>query len=143
MTAPSTYLRQMHEAGARRRLEIAKLLRDNPAATNKQLAAALNVSRDTIALDRKLMIEDLKNQTLNETELLRQDMVGRLESLNTKLELHRCDGKLPVSAIPEALRVTRSLIELLGVRKPVVEQLQIKKRTISFHTTVVGGALRS
>jgi transcriptional antiterminator len=139
MTAPSTYLRQLHEAAARRRFEIAKVLRNNPAATNKQLAAALNVSRNTIALDRKLMIEDLKNQTLTETELLRQAMVAKLESLNTELELHRKDGKLSVNAVHEMLLVHRSIIELLGIRKPVVEQLEIKKRTISFHTTTVGG----
>jgi DNA-binding CsgD family transcriptional regulator len=139
MTAPSTYLRQLYEAAARRRLEVAKLLRDNPAATNKQLAAALNVSRNTISLDRKIMIEDLKNQTLTETELLRQAMVSRLESLNTELELHRKDGKLSVNAVHEMLLVHRSIIELLGIRKPVTEQLEIKKRTISFHTTMVGG----
>lgn len=138
MSGPSQYVRQKREEGARRRLEVAKLLRDDPATTNKQLAAALNVSRNTITLDRKTMIEDLKNQTLTETELMRAEMVGRLESLNTELELHRRDGKLPVSVIHEALLVNRSIIELLGIRKPVVEQLEIKKRTISFHTTTVG-----
>jgi hypothetical protein len=139
MSGPSQDVRQKREAGARRRLEVAKLLRDDPATTNKQLATRLNVNRNTITLDRKLMIEDLKNQTLNETELLRANMVERLESLTTELELHRRDGKLPVSVIHEALLVTRSIIELLGVRKPVVEQLEIKKRTISFHTTIAGG----
>ena len=84
------------------------------------------------------MVEDLKTQTRTETELLRADMVERLESLNVELELHRRDGKLPVSVIHEALLVTRSLIELLGVRKPVVEQLEVRKRTISFTTTIAG-----
>jgi len=67
-------------------------------------------------------------------------MVERLESLNTELELHRKDGKLSVSVIHEALLVTRSIIELLGVRKPVVEQLEVRKRTISFSTSIVGRA---
>ncbi len=55
------------------------------------------------------------------------------------MELHRKDRKLSVSLIHESILVTRSMIELLGVRKPVIEQLEIKKRTISFHTTMVGG----
>lgn len=138
MTTPSTYLRQLHEAAAQRRLEIAKILREAPATTNKQLAAALNVSRNTIALDRKIMVEDLKNQTRTETELMRLDMVTRLESLNEELEKHRTDGKLPISVVHEMLLVHRSLIELLGIRKPVVEQLEVRKRTFSFTTAIVG-----
>jgi transcriptional antiterminator len=136
-TGNYVYLRQLQEAAARRRLEVAKLLRDNPATTNKQLASALNVSRNTITLDRKIMVEALTQNTLTETELLRAEMVGKLEHLNTELELHRTDGKLPVSVIHEALLVTRSIIELLGVRKPVVEKLEIKKRTINFTTSIV------
>jgi hypothetical protein len=138
MTAPSTYLRQMHEAAARRRLEIAKILRDAPATTNKKLAMALNVSRNTIAQDRTIMFEQLKQQTTNETKAMRAEMVQRLEHLNTELELHRKSGKLPVSVIHEMMLVHRSIIELLGIRKPVVEKLEIKRRTISFSTSIVG-----
>jgi DNA-binding CsgD family transcriptional regulator len=138
MTAPSTYLRQLHEEAARRRLEIAKLLRNDPTTTNKKLAEVLNVSRNTITQDRKAIVEQLKAKTMDETELLRADMVQRLESLTTELELHRKDGKLPVSVIHEALLVTRSIIELLGVRKPVVEKLEIKKRTLSFNVSTIG-----
>jgi transcriptional antiterminator len=138
MTAPSTYLRQLHEAAARRRLEIAKILRAAPATTNKQLAAALNVSRHTITADRKAIVKDLKNQTLTETEALRAAMVDKLESLNKELELHRRDGKLSVSVIHEMMLVHRSIIELLGIRKPVTEQLEVRKRTISFSTSIVG-----
>lgn len=140
MTQPTgnyTYLRQLREAAARRRLEIAKLLRDDPATTNLQLAKALNVSRNTITLDRKLMVEELKNETLSETELLRADMLQRLEKLHHELELHRRDGKLPVSVIHEGLLVTRSIIELLGVRKPVTEHLEVKRSSISFEVEVV------
>jgi hypothetical protein len=138
MTAPSSYLRQLHEEAARRRLEIAKLLRDTPSATNIMLAKALNVSRNTITLDRRVIVEQLKSETLTETERLRFDMVDRLENLNKELELHRKDGKLPVSVIHEGLLVTRAIIELLGVRKPVTEQLEVRKRTISFITSIAG-----
>ena len=138
MSGPSNYVREKREAGARRRLEIAKILRDDPATTNKKLAAALKVNRDTIALDRKAIMEQLKQSTLTETEQLRAAMVERLENLNAELEMHRDgDRKLPISVVHEMLLVHRSLIELLGVRKPVVEKLEIKKRTVSFTTSIV------
>ena len=143
MTAPSTYLRQLHEAAARRRLEIAKILRDAPATTNKQLAMALNVSRNTITQDRTIIVEQLKQQTMNETEALRADMMQRLEHLNTELELHRKSGKLPVNVIHEMMLVHRSIIDLLGIRKPVVEKLEVSKRTISFSTSIVGDGVRT
>jgi len=137
VSGPSQYVRQKREAAARRRLEIAKMLRDDPTTTNKQLAKVLNVNRDTVALDRKIMVEALHKETQSETELLRADMLQKLESLHHELELHRRDGKLPVSVIHEGLLVTRSIIELLGVRKPVVETLEVKKSTVAFRTTVV------
>ncbi len=138
MSGPCQYVRERREAGARRRLEIAKILRDVPGTTNKQLAAALNVSRNTIALDRRLIVDDLKNATLTETEQLRAAMVGKLENLNRELALHRKDGKLPVSVIHEMMLVNRAIIELLGIRKPVTEKLEVRKRTISFRTTIAG-----
>lgn len=138
MTQPSNRQRCLMEAATRRRLEIARILRDAPTTTNIMLAKALKVSRNTITQDRKIMVQDLKKQTMTETEALRADMVQRLESLNKELELHRKDGKLPVSVIHEALLVTRSIIELLGVRKPVVEKLEIKKRTLSFNVSTIG-----
>jgi hypothetical protein len=64
--------------------------------------------------------------------------VDKLESLNKELELHRRDGKLSVSVIHEMMLVHRSIIELLGIRKPVTEQLEVRKRTISFRTSIVG-----
>lgn len=140
MTAPSEYLRNLREQRESRRLGVAKALRDTPTATNIELAKVFGVTRDTIAEDRKAIVEQLKLNTLTETEQLRADMVGRLESLNTELELHRRDGKLPASVIHEMLLVHRSIIELLGIRKPVVEQLEVRKRTISFTTTIKGRA---
>jgi|SRR5450755_456083 len=139
MSGPSNYVREKREAGARRRLELARLLRDDPAATNLALAKALNVSRNTITLDRRMIVDELTKKTMDETELLRADMLQRLEHLHAELELHRRDGKLPVSVIHEGLLVTRSIIELLGVRKPVKETLEVRKRSISFQTQVVTG----
>jgi hypothetical protein len=138
MTAPSQYLRDLREQRESRRWGVAKALRETPNATNIELAKVFGVTRDTIALDRKALVEQMTESARTETELLRADMVGRLESLNTELELHRKDGVLPISVIHEALLVTRSIIELLGVRKPVVEQLEVRKRTISFTTSIAG-----
>lgn len=137
MSGPSQIVRERREAGARRRLEIAKLLRADPATTNKQLAKALNVNRNTIALDRRIIMEELQKNTLTETELMRAEMVAKLESLNEELELHRDGEKLPVSVIHEMLLVQRSLIELLGVRKPVVEKVEVKRSPIQFETIIV------
>ena len=64
-------------------------------------------------------------------------MLQRLESLQAELELHRKDGKLSVSVIHEALLVTRSIIELLGVRKPVVEKLEVRRSTVKFETQII------
>ena len=80
--------------------------------------------------------EQLHKSTLDETEAMRFEMVQRLEALNKELELHRKDGKLPVGVIHEALLVTRSIIELLGVRKPVTERSEVRKSTISFRTFI-------
>lgn len=143
MTAPSQYLRDLREQRESRRLAVVRALRETPNATNIELAKVFGVTRDTIREDRKAIVEQLKNNTLNETELMRAEMQGRLENLMVELELHRKDGKLPVSVIHEALLVTRSIIELLGVRKPVVEKLEIKKRTISFSTSIIGNGVTS
>jgi hypothetical protein len=138
MTAPTAYLRQLREGAARRRLELSRLLRDNPAATNKELAKTLGVNRDTIALDRKVIMEELQKSTLTETEQLRSEMVTKLEDLNNELERHRRDGKLPIGVVHEMLLVHRTLIEVLGVRKPVVERMDVNHRQpIVFQTTIV------
>jgi hypothetical protein len=137
MTQPSNHLRRLMEAATLRRLEIAKILRAVPTTTNIMFAKALKVSRNTITQDRKALMEQLQNAALTETELLRADMLQKLEHLNTELELHRTDGKLPISVIHEALLVTRSIIELLGVRKPVVEKLEVRRSSVKFETSIV------
>ena len=138
MTAPSEYLRTLREARESRRLSLAKALRETPNATNIQLAKVFGVSRNTIAEDRQAIIEQLKVSTVDETERLRAAMVQRLERLDGEIELHRLkDGRLPATLIHEWHLVTRSLIELLGVRKPVTEKLEIRRRTVSFTTSIV------
>jgi hypothetical protein len=106
-------------------LELAKLLRDNPEATNLELAAALNVNRDTIAEDRKALMELVTNDTLTEMELLREELRHKLESLEKEVELHRKDGKLSLGAIDQLLSITKAVIELTGARKPVKEQVEM------------------
>ncbi len=139
MSGPSQYVRQRREEAARRRLELAKLLRDDPRATNKQLAKTLNVNRDTIALDRKVIMEELTKTTLTQTESMRAEMVQELESLKDEVEKHRKDGKLSLQAIDRMLDISKAIIELTGVRKPVNEKMQVTHRApIQFNTMIVG-----
>lgn len=139
MSAPSTYLRQKREEAARRRLELAKLLRDDPKANNVELAKALNVTRNTIAEDRKVIMEEITKSTLTETELMRAEMVQELEGLKDEVEKHRKDGKLSLQAVDRLLDITKAIIELTGVRKPVNEKLQVTHRApIRFNTVIVG-----
>jgi hypothetical protein len=139
MSGPSRYVRQKREEAARRRLELAKLLRDDPKATNIDLAKALNVTRNTIALDRKEIMEQMTKSTLTETELMRAEMVTKLETLEAEVQLHRKDGKLPITAIDQLLSITKALVELTGCRKPVNEKLQVTHHPpIRFNTVIVG-----
>jgi hypothetical protein len=139
MSAPSHHLRQKREEAARRRLELAKLLRGDPKATNIALAKVLGVNRDTIALDRKEIMEQMTKSTLTETELMRAEMVTKLESLEAEVQLHRRDGKLPITGIDQLLAITKAVIELTGCRKPVNEKMQVTHRApIRFNTVVVG-----
>jgi hypothetical protein len=143
MSAPTTYLRQKREEAARRRLELAKLLRDDPDATNIQLAKALKVNRDTIALDRKVLVEQITKSTLNETEQMRAEMVTKLEALEAEVQLHRKDGKLPITAIDQLLSITKALVELTGCRKPVNEKMQVTHRApIHFRVTSVNTSVK-
>ena len=138
MAGPSNYVREKREAAGLRRLRIVKMLRENPGSTNLQLAKALGVGRETIAKDRKIMMQDVAKNTLTETESLRAEMFARLESLNEELELHRKSGKLPTSVIHEIHLITRSMIELLGVRRPVVEKTEVKHELPTFRCVIRG-----
>jgi hypothetical protein len=133
-------LRELREATARRRLELAKLLRNDPTTTNVSLAKSLNVSRNTIAEDRKAIMEQMTKSTLSETELLRADMVKKLDGLVAEVEKHRKDGKLSLSAIDQMLSITKALVELTGCRKPVNEKLDVRHREFPmFRGIIIGG----
>jgi hypothetical protein len=126
MTAPSTYLRQLREGAANRRLELARILRDTPDATNLELAAALNVNRDTIAEDRKALMELVTSETSSEMQQLREDLRQKLEALEAEVQKHRKeDGRLSHVAIDQLLSITKAVIELTGARKPVKEQVEM------------------
>jgi DNA-binding CsgD family transcriptional regulator len=122
MSGPSQYVRQCREEAAKRRLEIAKLLREDASLTNIILAVRLNVSRNTVTSDRKAIMEKLVQDTKTETELLRDGLVKKLEGLVAEVELHRKDGKLSLSAIDQVLSITKAVIELTGARRAVIEK---------------------
>lgn len=138
MSGPSQYVRQKREEATRRRLELARLLREQPTITNIASAKRLGVNRDTIALDRKAIMEQVKNDTKTETELLRDGMVQELESLKAEVEQHRKNGKLSLQAVDRLLDITKAIIELTGCRKPVVEKKLVRQNNkITFETEIV------
>jgi hypothetical protein len=140
MTAPTQYLRDLREHQTHRRLAVAKALRENPTATNIELAKMFGVTRETIALDRLAIMENLKQRTMTETELLRAEMVEKLDGLVGEVEKHRKDGKLSLSAIDQILSISKAVIELTGIRKPVVEKHLHKHTPIRFETSIVGAS---
>lgn len=138
MTAPSTYLRVKREEATRRRLELAKMLRDDPKATNLALAKALGVNRDTIAGDRKVIMEELKKTTMDETTFYRAKLLTKLEALLEELERRRTTGKFSLVAVDREIVLLKEIKDLMGVKKPVVEKHEVKHTTISFKTSLVG-----
>lgn len=150
MTAPSHHLRSLSahlrnrlEEQTSRRLGVARALRETPDATNIELAKVFDVSRNTIAEDRKAIMEQLVASTKTESELLRAEMVKTLDGLVVEVEKHRKDGKLSLSAIDQVLSITKAVIELTGIRKPVVEKMEIRKTKIQFNTTIVPSGQRA
>ncbi len=77
--ASITKIRNDREARVRRHVELARLLRDDPTATNIELAKALHVSRNTITLDRLAIMELTRNEALTETQLYRADQLTRIQ----------------------------------------------------------------
>jgi hypothetical protein len=137
MTAPTQHLRDAREKREARRLAVAKALRESSKITNIELAKRFGVDRNTIALDRQELVRLMIADTKTQTELLREEMLVKLQSLHAELELHRQGGKLSLGAIHEGLLVTRSMIDLLGVRKAVKETIEFKRREpIKFTTTI-------
>ena len=65
-------------------------------------------------------------------------MVSKLVALEAEVEKHRKDGKLSLPAIDQLLSITKAVIELTGVRKPVNERLSVThKAPIQFQTVIV------
>jgi hypothetical protein len=148
MTTPTQHLRSLRghlrkrlEQRQVRRLAVAKALRESCELTNIALGKMFNVTRETIALDRKAIVEELIQSTKTETELLRDGLIKKLEALEAEVQLHRKDGKLPFTAIDQILAITKTVIELTGARRAVVETKEYRKlEPITFATTRVGKA---
>jgi hypothetical protein len=78
VTAPTTHLRKLREQRDSRRLGVAKALRETPNATDIELAKIFDVSRNTIAEDRKYLMTLVKNEALTETQLYRENQLTRI-----------------------------------------------------------------
>jgi hypothetical protein len=76
--ASITKIRKDREARVQRHLELVKLLRNDPSATNIELAKALHVSRNTIAEDRKFLMTLAKTEVMTETQLYRENQLARI-----------------------------------------------------------------
>ena len=62
----------------------------------------------------------------------------KYEVLKAEVEKHRKDGKLSLQAIDRLLDITKAIVELTGVRKPVSEKLAVTHRApIQFNTVIV------
>jgi hypothetical protein len=119
-------------------------MREDPKITNVALAKRFDVSRNTIQLDREAIMEQLVASTKTESELLRAEMVKTLDGLVAEVEKHRKDGKLSLSAIDQILTISKAIIELTGIRKPVVEKLNVNHRApIQFKTVIVPSGSRA
>ena len=94
MTAPSGYLRKLREEQALRRLGVANALRETPDATNIELARIFGVTRDTIAQDRRMLVDTLNRESLTETGKLRDELCQELIAMKAEVEKHRKQGKL-------------------------------------------------
>jgi hypothetical protein len=136
MTAPSGFLRDLREAAARRRFELAKLLRQDSTLTNVQLAAKLNVSRNTVAEDRKVLWDQLVKGTVLESEVIRAGVVQKLLDLKAEVYKHRKDGLLSLSAIDELVAIIKVTVELTGCRKAVIEKKSVNHSVVSFRTYI-------
>ena len=87
MTAPAAHLRKLREGQASRRLGVAKALRETPNATDIELAKVFDVSRNTIAEDRKAIMGLVSNETQNEMQLYRDDQLARITAKWDEIDL--------------------------------------------------------
>lgn len=86
MPASITKIRCDREARVRRHIELIRLLRDNPTATNVELAKLLHVSRNTIAEDRKHLMNLAQQDANNEMQLYREDQLTRIREKWDEIE---------------------------------------------------------
>lgn len=86
MNSSLGYLRRRREAAARRRLEVARILRDDPNATDIQIAEALQVSRNTIREDRRQNLDLVRDETGVEVEEYREEVLDELAELQLDLK---------------------------------------------------------
>jgi hypothetical protein len=84
--ASITKIRSDREARAHRHLELVRLLRDNPQATNIELAEALNVSRNTITSDRLAIMTQVNQEAMTETQLYRDAQLARVQEKWDEIE---------------------------------------------------------
>lgn len=83
-------------------------------------------------------MEALQNETKTEVELLREEMVKKLEGLEAEVERHRkTDGKLSLQAVDRLLDITKTIIELTGTKKPVNQKLAVTHRNLPQFNTVI------
>jgi hypothetical protein len=131
MTGPTTgYLRTTREARTRRRLEVARLLRDTPAVTDIELAKALHVNRDTIHDDRQALMLQVNADTQTELQVWRAEHIEELEKLREALQ----DLLIPAEKRVElALKIIAQDAKFKGTEAP--------SRSESVNVTLDGDAI--
>jgi hypothetical protein len=80
------HMRELREDQASRRLGVAKALRETPNATDIELAKIFDVSRNTIAEDRKYLMTQIKQDAKTEMQLYREDQLTRIEKKWNEIE---------------------------------------------------------
>jgi hypothetical protein len=113
--ASITKIRNDREARARRHIELSRLLRDNPDATNIELARALHVNRDTIAEDRKHLMSIASGEAKTEMVLYREQQLAELVELRDVLQ----DPKIkPDRKVELTLAIIDREMRLTGTAAP-------------------------
>jgi hypothetical protein len=115
MTAPSGYLRTLREEQSRRRLEVARLVRDTPNVTDVELAKALNVSRNTIREDRLALMAEVNQDAKSEFQIWRGEHIEELRRLREQLLDHLIP---PEKRIELALKIIAQDARLKGTEAP-------------------------
>ncbi|HKV79774.1 MAG TPA: hypothetical protein VJP02_16615 [Candidatus Sulfotelmatobacter sp.] len=113
--ASITKIRSDREARARRHIELARLLRDAPDATNIELAKSLHVSRNTIAEDRKHLMNIVSGEAKTEMVIYREQQLAELVDLRDVLS----DPKIkPDRKVELTLAIIDREMRLTGTAAP-------------------------